>query len=390
MTTESGKQYGLLLPKKGSNKDIIQRPSVFDEGSDSEDSGTGKGDWIKKAYQREANKSLEKRQTKIQVQKALSQDPSIYQYDEVYDEIKDKINKTPVKKEEKKQSRYIQSLKRNAERRKLENERRLERQVQKERLKEGDEFKDKETFVTSSYKKKLEEFQKMDEEEKRMDRLEEIGDVSKQKDISGFYRHLYKTTVDVDQHQNKKDQDNKMELEEKVEIVKKSPTKEINEDQFNPLSSHKKQKRQYRKRTKSGSSREEGEKTTSSSSSSSSTSSSDSDSERRSKSHKKRKEENSQSKEKTPDKKKISTSQNRENIEVSQKSSNEMKENRKPSSSLTNSSTLKDVTVNEIETDSINRTYEETKPTVNIWLKRTVGALFDDALQRYLERKSKR
>ncbi|KAG8249848.1 Nuclear speckle splicing regulatory protein 1 [Homalodisca vitripennis] len=165
-------RYGLLLPKKGSNKDIIQRPSVFDEGSDSEDSGTGKGDWIKKAYQREANKSLEKRQTKIQVQKALSQDPSIYQYDEVYDEIKDKINKTPVKKEEKKQSRYIQSLKRNAERRKLENERRLERQVQKERLEEGDEFKDKETFVTSSYKKKLEEFQKMDEEEKRMDRLE--------------------------------------------------------------------------------------------------------------------------------------------------------------------------------------------------------------------------
>lgn len=59
-----------------------------------------------------------------------------------------------------------------AERRKREDERRKERQIQKEREAEGDEFADKEVFITSSYKKKLEELRKMDEEDKRMERLE--------------------------------------------------------------------------------------------------------------------------------------------------------------------------------------------------------------------------
>lgn len=72
------------------------------------------------------------------------------------------------------QSRYIQSLLKNAERRKLENERRNERLIQKERAAEGDQYRDKEAFVTSSYRKKLEEFNKLEEEERRQDMLEGI------------------------------------------------------------------------------------------------------------------------------------------------------------------------------------------------------------------------
>lgn len=56
-------------------------------------------------------------------------------------------------------------------------------QVQKEREKEGDEFADKEVFVTSAYKKKLEEMREEEEREKREDYLEKIGDVTKQKDL---------------------------------------------------------------------------------------------------------------------------------------------------------------------------------------------------------------
>lgn len=107
------------------------------------------------------------------MERALADDPTVYQYDEIYDEIdKKKIDKVAAKKKEDKKPRYIQSLLKQAERRKQEKERRNESEVQKEREKEGAEFGDKETFVTSSYRKKLEEFKKIDEEERRMDMLE--------------------------------------------------------------------------------------------------------------------------------------------------------------------------------------------------------------------------
>lgn len=59
-----------------------------------------------------------------------------------------------------------------AERRKREHERRLEREIQKEREAESEEFKDKEEFITSAYRKKLEEFKKLDEEERRQDQID--------------------------------------------------------------------------------------------------------------------------------------------------------------------------------------------------------------------------
>jgi len=59
-----------------------------------------------------------------------------------------------------------------AERRKREQERRLEREIQKEREAESEEFNDKEEFITSAYRKKLEEFKKMDEEERRQDQID--------------------------------------------------------------------------------------------------------------------------------------------------------------------------------------------------------------------------
>lgn len=70
------------------------------------------------------------------------------------------------------QPKYIGNLLKAAEKRKLDNERRVERQVQKEREKEGDEFADKEQFVTAAYKQKLLERQQQEEEEKRKEMLE--------------------------------------------------------------------------------------------------------------------------------------------------------------------------------------------------------------------------
>ncbi|ODM89556.1 Nuclear speckle splicing regulatory protein 1 [Orchesella cincta] len=142
--------------------------------------------------------SMQHKQAALTVKKALEEDPTVFQYDEHYDEM-DK--KRTLKREEAKGSRapkYIQNLMKTAERRQRENERRIEKAAQKELEKEGDFFKDKESFVTGAYKRKMEELRKLEEEEKREDALDEMADVSKQKDLSGFYRHLYRQTLPDD------------------------------------------------------------------------------------------------------------------------------------------------------------------------------------------------
>lgn len=70
------------------------------------------------------------------------------------------------------QPKYIHNILKHAEKRKLEGERRKERQVQIEREKEGEEFADKESFVTASYLKKMEEL-KQAEEKARIEELQE-------------------------------------------------------------------------------------------------------------------------------------------------------------------------------------------------------------------------
>ncbi|KAF7395727.1 hypothetical protein HZH68_009777 [Vespula germanica] len=185
------KQYGLIIPKK--QLSAPKAINVFgDEDTSDEDDGT---DWVRKALKAESEKNKMKKQTKLSVQKALKEDPTIYQYDEVYDNIGAKNQVKTIKVQEKK-PRYIQNFLKAAERRKKEQEHRIERMVQKEREAEGMMYADKESFVTSAYRAKLEEFKKMEEEEAKMNRLESIGDVTKQQDMSGFYRHLYKQTVE--------------------------------------------------------------------------------------------------------------------------------------------------------------------------------------------------
>lgn len=123
----------------------------------------------------------------------MEEDPTIFQYDELYEDMdnKRKEEKTAQKKAQPQGPKYIKKLLETAEKRKKEYERRIERQVQKERDEEGEQFKDKESFVTSSYKKKLEEMRAAEEEEKKAEYLESVGDVQKQGNLDGFYRHLY-------------------------------------------------------------------------------------------------------------------------------------------------------------------------------------------------------
>ncbi|XP_051848204.1 nuclear speckle splicing regulatory protein 1 isoform X3 [Antechinus flavipes] len=91
--------------------------------------------------------------------------------------------------------KYIHSLLKAVEIRKKEQEKRMEKKIQREREMEKGEFDDKEAFVTSAYKKKLEERAEEAERERRAAALEARLDVTKQKDLSGFYRHLLNQTV---------------------------------------------------------------------------------------------------------------------------------------------------------------------------------------------------
>lgn len=65
------------------------------------------------------------------------------------------------------QPKYIENLLKSAELRKKEQEKRKERKIQKEREKEGEMYGDKEAFVTSAYKKKMQELAEEEEREKR-------------------------------------------------------------------------------------------------------------------------------------------------------------------------------------------------------------------------------
>ena len=70
------------------------------------------------------------------------------------------------------QPRYIAMLKKAAEERKIEQDLVFERKVQREREQEGDDVDDSEAFVTSGYRKKLEERAKMEEKLRKEANLE--------------------------------------------------------------------------------------------------------------------------------------------------------------------------------------------------------------------------
>ena len=360
----------MILPKK-QQRIAPKVNNVFGDNNDSdEEDGT---DWVKKALQAEGEKNKLKKQVRLNMQKALKEDPTIFQYDEVYDDMEKTKDQSKTAKDEKKKPRYIQNLLKAAERRKKEEEYRIERMVQKEREAEGTMYADKESFVTSAYRAKLEEFKKMEEEENKMDRLEAIGDVRKQQDISGFYRHLYEQTIQSSEKSETKNNtdDYKTDLGNNSENV----NKEIDVTNKEQIKSKEiKKNRQYRQRKI------------------------EEDSDTDNEIHQKRKNE---TKTVVSEKHKDVDSES-EKIEPNAKRQKHLTEDTKHEKSLTDSKVenLKDVEKieNSKNSDEIEKTNIRVKEKIEaekrerskIWEKRTVGPLFEAALQRYYARKSMR
>lgn len=371
------------MRKKEQQKTIPKLSNVFgDDNASDEEDGT---DWVRKALKAESEKNRMKKQTKLDIQRALNEDPTIYQYDEVYDNMERSKSQSDVKKEKEKKPRYIQKLLKTADRRKKEQEHRVERMVQKEREAEGEMYADKESFVTSSYRAKLEEFKEMEEEEARMSRLEAIGDVTKQQDMSGFYRHLYEQTTDYKSEIN--EDKNKTEERDAEQKEKNNSTSGTNEEKENTITNKtanatdeipravikSKKTRQYRQRAietyESDSETETNKEELKQDKNIISTGSKDTD-----KSEIYEPEEKKQK----LDKNNINTVENI--IDVKNKDLN-----------------VKDLNISQDskKIDSENEVENEKKPVEkkdrsSIWKKRTVGPLFEEALQRYYARKAKR
>jgi coiled-coil domain-containing protein 55 len=103
----------------------------------------------------------------------------------------------------------------------MEFEKLQERKIQKEREAEGDLWKDKETFVTTSYRLKMEELQRLEEEERKQDNLEALFDVRKQSDLSGFYNSMLKIKTGEMVIEEEGDKERRLQKEKQIEEISK-------------------------------------------------------------------------------------------------------------------------------------------------------------------------
>lgn len=352
--------YGLIQPdkykalKKGEVSAI--KPSIFQNDSDSEPE-VSKPTGIKKSV---------KKQEKINYDKALEEDPTVYQYDEIYDEMDQKRKETKLaKKDVDRKPKYINRLLVAAERRKRENERRIERQVQKERELEGEEFKDKESFVTSAYKKKLEEMKELEEQERREEYLESIGDVRKQGNLDGFYRHLYDQKLNYEEKTG-------AEETEKTEVDNKRKSSESDQEERVPK---KAKTRKYRSRKRSNS---------------------DEEPDKEPEVENEIKKEHIQSNLDADSDFSIDSSDSEDETGPKEVKSEPVTSEGEKEAKESAEFKVPEIKTEPEDKDEIKPEIKEEvkekpkKPKVDIWKKRTVGAVFDEALKRYFERKSLR
>lgn len=102
-------------------------------------------------------------------EEALRVDESVFDYDGVWDGMKAaerKLEEAKKKESEERKPKYIENFLQSAQTRRLDRLRAEEKMLQLERENEGDEFVDKEKFVTEAYKKQMIEVRKAEEEEK--------------------------------------------------------------------------------------------------------------------------------------------------------------------------------------------------------------------------------
>lgn len=138
-------------------------------------------------------------QASKKIAEALTEDPSVFDYDGCYESIQEQKEGPAIeKRREVKKARYIHGLLKQAEERKREDQRLDEKRLIKEREAEMEEYGETEVFLTSGYKKKLMENRKWEEEQRLLAEKEAKEDVTKV-GMQSFYSNLLKGNVALGQ-----------------------------------------------------------------------------------------------------------------------------------------------------------------------------------------------
>ncbi|KAL2112675.1 hypothetical protein VUR80DRAFT_6831 [Thermomyces stellatus] len=145
-------------------------------------------------------------------------DKSIYEYDTIYESIRPKKKTAAEDEGGERKSRYMSGLMAASSIRKRDQQIAEEKRIAREREAEGEEFADKEKFVTAAYRRQQEENRKAAEEEKR--REEEEGKNNIQGGMSGFYRTLL----------DREDKERAEMIKQAEEKAKKGETEEQDEE----------------------------------------------------------------------------------------------------------------------------------------------------------------
>ena len=126
-------------------------------------------------------------------------DPNIYDYDAVYDSLHAKPVSSTSTADIEKKPKYMGNLLAAAEVRKRDQLRAKEKMLAKERELEGDEFADKEKFVTGAYKRQQEEMRRLEEEEVQKEKEAE----ERKRREGGGMKALYKNLLERDELKHK-------------------------------------------------------------------------------------------------------------------------------------------------------------------------------------------
>jgi coiled-coil domain-containing protein 55 len=168
----SGKKYGLV---KAAAKSVFHVDD--DEPQD-----------VNSMLRTQASKKKLEKQSQMEQEKVLAEDPTAYDYDGVYDKMQEVRQSSEPKKEPVRKSKYIEALMEKAKIREKEWSIAYDRKLHRELEAEKEMYAGKEKFVTSAYKQKLLDDQKYLEEERRKAAMEE--DVTKKSDLRSFYSNL--------------------------------------------------------------------------------------------------------------------------------------------------------------------------------------------------------
>ena len=210
----------LLMAKARPSKPV--KPSVpllFDDDEDSSSkrprpslagpsSAISKAESSRSSSTQTQQRSVVSRAERRAHEEALRLDSTVFDYDGIYDGMKaaeQKIDAAKKVESEERKPKYIANFLASAQTRRLDRLRAEEKMLQLEREKEGDEFADKDFFVTDAYKKQMEEVRAAEEEERKRDGeyyfaamswimlmgdLEALRKSKKGPGLSGFYKSM--------------------------------------------------------------------------------------------------------------------------------------------------------------------------------------------------------